>query len=107
MPYARKIILHTPLANPAKLDSFVEDCLADGVVLIAVLGPDSEKVEDLIDELVVGDASDKSRFADLLLARLTMSARVRCSTGGKVGRSKLGTTKSSAISPGQDNPSLS
>jgi len=62
MPYARKIILHTPLANPAKLDSFVEDCLADGVVLIAVLGPDSDKVENLIDELVVGDASDKSRF---------------------------------------------
>ena len=62
MPYARKIILYTPLANPAKPDSFVEDCLADGVVLIAVLGPDSYKVEDLIDELVVGDASDKSRF---------------------------------------------
>jgi hypothetical protein len=62
MPYARKVILHTPLANPSKLDSFVEACLADGVVLIAVLGPDSDKVEDLIDELVVGDASDESRF---------------------------------------------
>jgi hypothetical protein len=62
MSYARKIILHTPLADPAKLDSFVEDCLADGVVLIAVVGPDSNKVEGLIDELVVGDASDKSRF---------------------------------------------
>src|SRR5712664_1257414 len=62
MSYARKIILHTPLADPAKLDSFVEDFLADGVVLIAVVGPDSNKVEDLIDELVVGDASDKSRF---------------------------------------------
>ena len=62
MSYAPKIILHTPLADPAKLDSFVEDCLADGVVLVAVVGPDSNKVEDLIDELVVGDASDKSRF---------------------------------------------
>jgi hypothetical protein len=52
MPYARKIILHTPLGDPTKLDSFVEDYLADGVVLIAILGSDSNKVEDLIDELV-------------------------------------------------------
>jgi hypothetical protein len=62
MPYARKIILHTPLADPAKLDSFVEACLAGGVALIAVIGPDSDKVEDLIDEIVVGDGSDESRF---------------------------------------------
>ena len=62
MPYAAKIILHTPLADPAKLDSFVEACLANGVILIAILGTDADKVEDLIDELVVGDASDESRF---------------------------------------------
>ena len=62
MPYASKIILHTPLADPAKLDSFVEACLADGVILIAVFGCDSDKVEDMIDEVVVGDASDQSRF---------------------------------------------
>src|SRR5215813_1763602 len=62
MPYAAKIILHTPLADPAKLDSFVEACLADSVILIAVFGTDADKVEGLIDELVVGDASDESRF---------------------------------------------
>jgi hypothetical protein len=62
MPYASKLILHTPLADPVKLDSFVEACLADHVILIAVLGPDAEKVHDLIDEVVVGDGSDESRF---------------------------------------------
>jgi hypothetical protein len=62
MPYSSKVILHTPLADPAKLDSFIEACLADGVVIIAVFGSDSDKVADLIDELVVGDASDESRF---------------------------------------------
>jgi len=62
MPYPSKVILHTPLADPTKLPSFVETCLADGVVLIAIFGSDCEKVEDLIDELVVGDASDESRF---------------------------------------------
>jgi len=62
MPYARKMILHTPLADPAKLACFVESCLTDSVVLIAVIGHDSDSVEELIDELVVGDASDQSRF---------------------------------------------
>jgi hypothetical protein len=52
--------LHTPLADPSKLDSFVEACLADGVVLIAVFGSDSDKVEDLIDELVVGVAKNRA-----------------------------------------------
>jgi hypothetical protein len=62
MPYPSKVILHTPLADPTKLPSFVETCLADGVVLIAVFGSDCARVEDLIDELVVGDGSDESRF---------------------------------------------
>jgi hypothetical protein len=62
MPYASKLILHTPLADPTKLNPFVEACLADRVVLIAVLGADAEKVHDLIDEVVVGDGSDESRF---------------------------------------------
>jgi hypothetical protein len=62
MPYARKIILHTPLADPAKLGSFVEACLDDGVVLIAAVGPDASLVDDLIDGVVVGDGSDPRRF---------------------------------------------
>lgn len=62
MSHARKIILHTPLVDPSKLEPFVEACLADGVILIAVLGPDADHIEDLIDELVVGDGSDERRF---------------------------------------------
>jgi hypothetical protein len=62
MPYPPKVILHTPLADPTRLESFVEACLADGVVLIAVFGSDSDKVHDLIDEMVVGDGSDERRF---------------------------------------------
>jgi hypothetical protein len=62
MPYAAKIILHAPLAEPARLESFVEACLADRVALIAIVGDDADKVEDLIDEIVVGDGSDARRF---------------------------------------------
>jgi hypothetical protein len=60
--YAAKIILHSPLENPGKLESFVEACFFDGVRLIAVVGDDAEHVEQLIDEIVVGHGSDECRF---------------------------------------------
>jgi hypothetical protein len=56
------VLLHTPLVDPAKLESFVEDCLKRGVKLIAISGPDAAITEDMVDELIVGDGSDKSRF---------------------------------------------
>jgi hypothetical protein len=83
--------LHTPLADPAKLNSFVEACIADSIVLIAVLGPD-DKVEGLIDEIVVGDGSDENRFVitsshrdcslekSWILSRITLQGPVLKST---------------------------
>ncbi len=62
MPLARKIILHAPISDEALLDAFVEQCLHDGVSLVAVVGPDCSRVEDVIDEIVVGDGSDPTRF---------------------------------------------
>jgi hypothetical protein len=62
MGYAPKIVLQLPLSNPDLLDDFVEACIRDGVVLIAIVGEGASKVDDMIDELVVGDASDSSRF---------------------------------------------
>jgi hypothetical protein len=62
MTYAAKIVLHSPLADPSLLEQFVEDCLKDGVVLIAVIGRDARAVEDQIDDYIVGDGSDDSRF---------------------------------------------
>jgi hypothetical protein len=62
MPLAPKIILHSPPSDEARLNDFVEQCLRDGVSLVAVMGPGCERIEDLIDDLVVGDASDPARF---------------------------------------------
>lgn len=62
MTYAPKLVLHAPLRDQAALKPFVEVCLADGVNLIAVIGAGSAKVEDLIDELVVGDGSGEGGF---------------------------------------------
>jgi hypothetical protein len=62
MSFARKIILHSPVSDEALLDRFVERCLIDGVSLVAVVGPGCERIEDIIDEIVVGDGSDRTRF---------------------------------------------
>lgn len=62
MPFARKLILHVPISDETLLDGFVEQCLKDGVSLVAVVGRDCARVEDVIDEIVVGDGSDETRF---------------------------------------------
>ena len=60
--YAPKIVLQLPVANHDLVEPFVEKCLRDGVDLIAIVGDGASKMDDLIDEIVVGDDSDKSRF---------------------------------------------
>ncbi|MDH5670484.1 MAG: hypothetical protein OEY86_20985 [Nitrospira sp.] len=57
MPYAKKIVLHCPNGYEARLDALVEDFIRDGVMCVCIIGKDSDKVEDIIDELVVGDGS--------------------------------------------------
>ncbi|MER9655824.1 hypothetical protein NKJ26_20340 [Mesorhizobium sp. M0152] len=62
MPFARKLILHVPVSDETLLDDFVEQCLNDGVSLVAVVGPGCARIEDVIDEIVAGDGSDQTRF---------------------------------------------
>ena len=62
MTYVPKIVLQLPISNPDLLEPFVETCIRDGVVLIAIIGEGASKMDDTIDELVVGDGSDPSRF---------------------------------------------
>lgn len=62
MPKPSKIVLRASPDGEAKLDRFVEECIRNGVKLIAVVGRDCARIEDVIDEIVVGDGSDQSRF---------------------------------------------
>jgi hypothetical protein len=62
MTYAPKIVLELPVSNPELLQPFVEACLRDGVDLIAIVGEGASRMDDLIDEIVVGDGSDRNRF---------------------------------------------
>ena len=61
-PYTRKLILHAPSWDAPALNGFVEDALRDGVALVCVVGSDCARVEDVIDELVVGRGDDACRF---------------------------------------------
>ena len=61
MAFARKVLLHTPITDERLLDDFVEQCLGDRVEIVAVFGPSCARIEDLIDEIVVGDGSDDGR----------------------------------------------
>ena len=62
MAYEKKVVLKSSSGYKLALVKMVEDFLEDGVALVAVIGKDCEKVEDIIDELIVGDGSDPERF---------------------------------------------
>lgn len=62
MTLERKILLHCPLSDENRLEEFVEQCLEDRVSIIAAVGKGSARIEDIIDEIVVGDGSDPDRF---------------------------------------------
>jgi hypothetical protein len=62
MAFAPKLILHSPVSDERLLDGFVEQCLRDGVSLLAIIGPGCSDLEEVIDWIVVGDGSDPSRF---------------------------------------------
>lgn len=56
-------MLHCPRGYDPRLDALVEDFIREGVRFVGVIGKDCERVEDIIDGLVVGD---RSRDYDLL-----------------------------------------
>lgn len=62
MTYRKRIVLSCQQGYLPSLDPMVEDFLRDGVELVAVAGTNFAKVEDIIDELIVGDGSDSTRF---------------------------------------------
>lgn len=62
MSLAQKLVLHLPISDEVVLEDFVERCLADGVSLLAIVGPGSDVIEEKVDWLVIGDGSQPERF---------------------------------------------
>ncbi|WP_216825774.1 hypothetical protein [Ruegeria sp. EL01] len=57
-----KYILHSPISDGLQLEQFVERCLKEKASLLAIFGTDCSGLEDLIDDIVIGDGSDADRF---------------------------------------------
>lgn len=62
MSLASKIILHSPVKDESQIAAFVEQCLVDGVSLLAIVGPGCTELEETIDWLVVGNGDNPERF---------------------------------------------
>jgi len=62
MAYLPIIILNAPPHNSVKLAAFVSECVRSQVRLVCVVGPDCERVHDVIDELIVGDGSSTDGY---------------------------------------------
>ncbi len=62
MPYASKIVLRAGNWTAEVLLNFVEKCLRDKVSWIAVVGDHCREIEDILDNLIVLDGADESRF---------------------------------------------
>ncbi|MBS0241957.1 MAG: hypothetical protein JSS20_07250 [Proteobacteria bacterium] len=62
MAYASRVVLISRSGPTARLERLVEDFLRDRVGLVAVAGVDCQLIEDTIDEIVVGNGTDDSRF---------------------------------------------
>ena len=57
MSHPKKVVLHCREGYTPRLDRLVEEFIRDGVIFVGVVGKNCEKVEDIIDEIVVGDGS--------------------------------------------------
>ena len=61
MRYPKKVVLSDPTGSGRGLNALVEDFIKQGVMYVGVVGKDCGRIEDMIDELVVGDGSDGNR----------------------------------------------
>jgi len=53
-------VLHSKSGYRPEMDALIERFIRDGVKFVGVVGGDCEKIEDIIDEMVVGDGSKEN-----------------------------------------------
>lgn len=57
MGYETKIVLHSKSGYSPEMAALIEQLIGEGVKFVGVVGKDCEKIEDVIDEIVVGDGT--------------------------------------------------
>ena len=58
MSYGKKVVLHCPQGLHRSIDSLVNEFIKSGVTYVGVVGKDASRIEDIIDEICVGDGSN-------------------------------------------------
>lgn len=53
----KKIVLHCPRGLHRSIDALVDAFMKSGVTYVGVVGKDASRIEDIIDEICVGDGS--------------------------------------------------
>jgi len=76
MPFGRKIVLHSLSGYRPEFDLLVRQFIGDGVIFVAVVGIDASRIEDIIDELCVGDGSNPYSMLTSSHERETLSEAV-------------------------------
>jgi hypothetical protein len=56
-PISERVVLHSRAGYRMELDAMVAQWILDGVKYVGVVGADASTVEDIIDQLCVGDGS--------------------------------------------------
>ena len=56
--YGTKVVLHSRSGYRPEMNALIESFIRDGVKFVGVVGNDCEKIEDIIDEIVVGDGNN-------------------------------------------------
>jgi hypothetical protein len=74
--YGKKIVLNCMSGNRDELDALVSDFMRDGVRFVGVVGRDCSVVENIIDELCVGDGSEPYAMLTSSHANETLGAAV-------------------------------
>ena len=57
-----RIVLHSPVGDHTKLAPFIDQCLQDGVSLIAIVGDGCEGLEEQLDWLIIRNGFDPDRL---------------------------------------------
>ena len=62
MPAIRKIVVHSLAGYRPEFDALVQGWMRDGVNYVGVVGVDAARLEDIVDELCVGDGTSEPYF---------------------------------------------
>ncbi|WP_422014308.1 DUF7684 family protein [Roseateles sp.] len=62
MPFAPKLVLHCPNGIPAAMEELAQQFVADGVKMVAIVGPSCREIEDTVDNAAVAAGSPERHF---------------------------------------------